>query len=341
MRRLNGSLSRDEVRRKFGFVPGVVDALIDNGQLLCRMSAGEQHVPLDELEQFFREGLVRVYEVQAELAMQPSAEAVAPPPVRVERQASSPVVEPVPEPQPEATGEGACPPTGTPPPKPEPEAEADRPDSRMAMRYVPRRQIDGFFEDVRFTILQMSTSGLRIRHDEPLMPGQEAKLSFALLNPARSFVMRARVVWTSVAKYETDDSSSFCISGLRVIEHVERLARALEILKGAHELQPDRRVGARPGRRAGDAALSGISDDEVAAIMGAVQRFASDPLEASRWHSRARFALADAQVRRDAPQHPREREEALGVWEYLDRKVELPKIVSVLEWARQARVASV
>jgi hypothetical protein len=92
-------------------------------------------------------------------------------------------------------------------------------------------------------------------------------------------------------------------------------------------------------RRAGDAlvVLEGIADDEITRVVSAVQKFAADPVEAGRWHSRARFAVSDPEVRRVAPHHPREREEVLAVWEYLERQIEIPKITSIVKWMRTSR----
>jgi hypothetical protein len=168
------------------------------------------------------------------------------------------------------------------------------------------------------------------------MPGDEGRLSFALVNAAQSFAMRARVVWTSVAREREGDSRSFFISGMRVTEHADRLARAIDMLKSAHDLEPDRR--ATPRTPASPPSIA--NDEEVALVMKAVQRFASDPVEASRWQARARFALSDPQVRRFAPAKPREREEVLAVWEFVDRQVEVPKIIEVMAWMRKTRGAA-
>jgi hypothetical protein len=244
-----------------------------------------------------------------------------------------------PEPEPDSEALPPSPPQAAPAPavmaspapnrRPAREAEADR-EQRIATRYVPLRQLTGIFGDTKFNVLQLSATGLRIRHNEPLMPGDEAKLSFALLKPARSVVVRAKVVWTSIARAGTD---RFSISGLRIIEFGDRLATAIDSLRAANELQPERREGPR---RATDtmSVLGGISDEEMALVTAAVQKFASDPVEASRWYSRARFALSEESVRRAAPERPRDREEVLGIWEYLERQVEIGKIAGVVHWIR-------
>ena len=356
------SLSRDEVLRTFALPADALEALIRSGRLLCHVVDGEPRIPLAQLEAFFREGLMHVYRAEAVLqtvtVASPAAATRGEEPRR-EREPEPELAAPSPS-RHVATAPAAAPPPPDPQPQPEEHAEAeadrdddrdrdsdadadaaddrdDRPDYRAQPRFVPRRQIDGIFGDSRFTIVQLSSTGLRIRHDDALVPGGEAKMSFALMTPtARSFVMRARVVWTSLARYGESDRT-FYISGLRVTEHADRLMKAIEILAAAHDLQPDRRASPRM-QPAGDddlAALSGVSDDEVALVMKAIQRFAADPAEATRWYGRGRFALADPQVRRDAPPKPRDREEVLAIWEFLDRQIAVPKINDVLAWTRR------
>jgi len=329
--RLEKSLSRSEVCQLLELDQAVVDALVESGRILCHYRRGEPRVPLEQLEQFFRESLVRLYRAEA-AASEPIVIAREPEPAML------PVVkhEPEPEPEPEAEPRPEPEPAviaAAPPPPPVPQGEPEpRRDLRGAARYVPLRQIDGIFGETRFSMMQMSTTGLRIRHREPLLPGTEAKLSFALLKPARSFVVRARVVWTSIAKAGEE---RFSISGLRVLDHQDRIGRAIDLLKAANELQPERREQAR---RTTDTmvAVEEMSDEEIALVTNAVQKFASDPVEAGRWYSRARFALADENVRRVAPAHARDREEILGIWEYLERQVDIPKIAGIVGWMRQA-----
>jgi PilZ domain len=341
MRPLTTSIPRLELSRILDLSPELLDALLENGRVLCHMKRGQPHVPLEQLEGFFRDMLLRIYRVEVEregrqfgdsdtevsdmpdpvaLAADADAEAAAASEVADEQPA--PIVEPAPPPAPIVRA--------SPPSRPAPRHISAR-EQRGADRYFPLRRLAGIFGDTKFTILQISANGLRIRHNDTLVPGDEAKLSFALLMPARSVVVRARVVWTSIAKAGDEQ---FGISGLRIIEHQDRLERAVEDLKAAHELQPERRGRMR---RAIDGAMlvNDISDEEMALVTAAVERFASDPIEASRWYSRARFALSDENVRRAAPRRPREREEVLGIWEYLDRQIDISKIAGVVSWMRE------
>jgi hypothetical protein len=301
------SISPREIGLLLDLPDDVVDALIASGRFLCHVRDGETRIPLDQLEAFFRDGLIRV--IRAAAMVEPASEL---------RQRDQ-------EEQEEKEEVIAAPAMVIEP------AEVKKRNARHAPRFIPRRQIGGIFKDVKFSIVQISASGFRIRHNDPLIPGDDAKLTFALMNPPRSFLVRARVVWTSVAHYENDDANTFCISGLRVTAHEERVKNAIDILQKHHELQPE--------QAAQSVAPSGVSDDEVALVMKAVQKFACDPSEATRWYSRARFALSDEHVRRTAPPRPRDREQVLGIWEYLDRQVEIPKIAGVLTWMQRATAA--
>ena len=317
MRPLTSTLTPSEVAELLDLSPAAIDALLDTGRVLCHVKGGEPRIPLAQLEELFRDALLRLYAAEAR---------------RPEEKA--PVVdEPVKAAEPEPPREEPQT-TSHPPPATLPPAEPiSLPDQRRAQRYVPLRQIDGMFEDTKFTILQISSTGLRIRHRDPLMPGSEAKLTFALIKPARSIVVRARVVWTSLAR---SGEERFSISGLRVLEHGERLVRAVDSLLMTHDLQPERRARNRRSDDGLTTMLSGASDDEIAMVTAAIQKFAEDPVEASRWYSRARFALSDEHVRRIAPPKPRDREEVLGIWEYLERQVALEKVAGVVAWTRAA-----
>ncbi|HEX8619415.1 MAG TPA: PilZ domain-containing protein [Thermoanaerobaculia bacterium] len=363
MRPLTTSVSREELSDLLAVPLDVVDALLDSGRVLCHIRGGEPRIPLAQLEGFLRDALLRLYQAEAGWREAPPEESEPRQPQRrhVERpvfasssympepegdpEAQTESAESAPEPEPDRNPDSEPRPAtvvpasprifASPAPEPRVRQQHDEPELRIATRFVPLRQLGGIFGDVKFVVMQLSATGFRIRHNEPLMPGDEAKLSFALLRPARSVVVRAKVVWTSIAK---SGNERFSISGLRITEHQDRVATAIDALRAANELQPERRGAPR---RATDSmsVISGISDEEMALVTAAVQKFASDPVEASRWYSRARFALADENVRRAAPERPRDREEVLGIWEYLERQVDINKIAGVVTWMRSSGAA--
>jgi hypothetical protein len=303
------ALTRREAAQALKLDPSVIEALIDSGALLCRVSRGRETVPFEQLETLFRDSLVRLYYADAEARRRDEAPAPTDAELELEPQETEVELEAPAQPEPEISTE----PSAVPPEEPVITRTSDEhvvigrdtPDNRIAERYVPRRIISGIFNHARFTILQISDSGMRIRHDEPLRPGDEARLTFALLNSTKPFPIRARVVWTSIA--QRGDGPTYCISGLRVIENADRLLEAVEALRDQGELEPDKRLSRSRGGQTTPTALTGVSDDDVASIIRAVRKFASDPVEASRWYTRAKFALSDQAVRQAAPTRARER----------------------------------
>ena len=209
---------------------------------------------------------------------------------------------------------------------------------RRSPRYVPRRHIVGIFGKVKFSILQISRTGLRIRHEMSVLPGERGRITFAIGQPPQSFPMAASVIWTSIAS--RGQGPTVCISGLRIVENVERLDRAVDLLLERGELEPSRATG-RKGAPKTPAALRGISDEEVAATVSAVRHLTADPVEANRWYQRARYAAVDEEVRKQIQQLTRDREQILAVWELLERKVELPKVAAVMAWMRSTRASAV
>lgn len=329
-------LRRDEVGEALRLSPAVVDALIASGAIATEKRDGREVVAAASLERVFRDSLMRLYQAQAQRVAQTAQ--IADQPIRLDDQSEEIEIEAMPE-------------SVATPQEPDPEitfsmsdeilVPGERPDLRAGLRYVPRRQIGGTFREARFVVLQLSSSGLRIRHDEPLRPGEEARLSFAILTPPKSFVMRARVVWTSIA--QKGDERSYYVSGLRITENVERLVNAAYLLRSARELQlDDREVRRRPGSPEKVARpVSGLPDEDVVAIIQAVRKLSSDPTEAAKWHARARYAVADEEVRKAAPRGAREREEVLAVWESLERRIDLRALAGVMQWIRSSQVAAV
>jgi hypothetical protein len=313
------TLSRDELARALSIPAAAVEALVAGGAL----KADGDRISLQQVERFLQSALLRVYHAEVERGQ--------------EKEEKDEITIDLPEPKPLAvvaeSGDSSVIHSIA-----EYEASLGPIDHRISQRYKPRRQVGGSFGNVKFAVLQMSDSGLRIRHDETLLPGEEARMSIALVRPQQSVVIKARVVWTSIA--QRGDGPTFCISGVRVTEHEDRLQRTVAMLRDARELEPER----PPGSRARDdtpTAIRGMSDDEVAAILRAVRKLADDPIEASRWYARGRFATADEQVRQALQQHARDREQVLGVWEYLERRIDLRKVAGVVSWMRSTRAAAV
>lgn len=293
--------SRDEAARSLALPHDVVDALVNTGAVETLSAAAIERLLRDTLLRLYR-AEARADEIEIDIPL-PGAEAEVPGDVEVVRQSLSDYQD---------------------------EERKQRKNQRVVPRYKPRRQLGGMFRQMRFSILQLSETGLRIRHDETVRPGDEARLTFSLVQPARTFALKARVVWTSIA--QRGSGPSFCISGLRATAGEEQLQEAIRILLTVREVEVEHE---EPAAKA--PSYSALPDDDVAAIIRTLRMLMSDPVEANRWYTRARFALADEKIRAAAPVRARDREEALAVWEYLGRRVELQAVAGVLAWIRSTR----
>ena len=323
----NRSFTRSDAVELLGLPPVVIDALVLSGHLRPESVDGEALIPAEQFEAVFRDGLLALYRAVA-TSRQPRSVVVDDDEMEVSLEDATGVA---------AEAENQAPAEPALPLIIEEEAEVEKPDLRRRPRFIPRRQIDGVFNRVRFSVVQISDSGLRIRHHEPLLAGNEGKVSFALLNPPRSFLLKAHVVWTSIARYG-EDQGTFWISGLRATEHADRLSEAMELLLEARQLEPDRREKPRAAKVfLPPGAVSGASDEEVAEVIKVAHRFGADPMEATRWYARAKYALSDERVRKSAPLKMRDRDEVLAIWEYLDRRIEIAKVSAVVSWMRKAR----
>ena len=112
-------------------------------------------------------------------------------------------------------------------------------DFRRTPRYTPASPLEGTFGELPLSILEISTSGLRIRHMRPLDAGKEGKLSFTLTDPAQTFSLRGRVVWTTAASFAADGGELSHISGLRVIDAGNRLENLIKALSAASPEEAD------------------------------------------------------------------------------------------------------
>lgn len=303
----DADFTREEAARALAIPLAALDALIQHGLLTTKNTT----LPVRGLELFFRDSLLRLYHAQAapqEVAVEIPSKAE---PVEKEEELLRSMDDYHSE-----------------------SAKQPRPNYRIAPRYEPRQPVDGTFRDVRFAVLQISGTGLRIRHEETLRPGDEQRVSIAVTSQ-RSVVFKARVVWSSIG-------SSSCVSGLRVTGNGDQLLAAIDALKRGRVLETEgTSTSTSNNTKRTPPALVGVSDDVVASIIRAHRKFSSDPVEAGKWYARVRVSVNDERVRKiAAPLRVRDREEILGIWEYLDRKVDVDAILNVVSWLRQTRSAA-
>src|SRR5436190_16389903 len=135
-------LTRDELARSLALPRTAIDALATGGAL-----SSDDPIALRDVERLLQDALLRLYHAEvANRATQPAGEA----------EEESITIEAAPD-EPHAIITRTF---------DEFQRDADEgADARIAPRYIPRRSIGGVFNKTKFTVMQISSTGLRIRHD--------------------------------------------------------------------------------------------------------------------------------------------------------------------------------
>jgi hypothetical protein len=184
-------------------------------------------------------------------------------------------------------------------------------------------------------VLDISATGMRIHHERPLRIGSEGRLSFEIPGLQRIWVVRARIQWSRL-------SSGGYLSGVSITDHHDAMAEALACLERLNALEEEREsmqhkrdaVQRKQAQRAAMRSAPHVdfaqAEEQAALIRATIEQLRRDPLAAQRWYSRARYALAQESIRRLLPSRGRERDEALAVWEALERRVDLRAVCRIV-----------
>ncbi len=222
-----------------------------------------------------------------------------------------------------------------PPQQPIDVAIDDLADARQQQRFVLERPLAGRMLTADATVVEISPQSARIQHDRPLRIGYEGRFSFEIPELQRVWVVRARIVWSRLF-------SDGYMSGITVIENEQAMHDAVACLERTGAIVPDttslqRKQEAHRRKQAARAAMKRVPPSDVtlaheqaALIRATMESLRRDPVAAQRWYSRARYAVAQESVRRLLPVAGRERDEALAIWEALDRRVDLRAICRII-----------
>ena len=224
---------------------------------------------------------------------------------------------------------------------------ADLSELRSSDRLGAIEPLPGGFGSASITVLDLAARGAQIEHTQPLRLSLTGRLWF---KSGRATVsVQGRVVWSHLSKTRDSNGKLLYHSGIHVPDESEELAAAIETLaregvvrrendslerKRATLEERDQQRQARPivkfirHRREDD-----TDADTALLIMQARDRLRANPDEALRWYNRAKFAIIDSgsPVATDQLRH---REEALAVWEYLERTIDLATIERVFDRGR-------
>lgn len=223
-------------------------------------------------------------------------------------------------------------------------------DLRTQNRYIVSTPFSGSFGASEIRIIDLSISGLQVQHDEPLRLGLQARVFFAI-SATHRVSWRGTVVWSHIAKTADERGKHPYCSGIRIDEDRSEVEPVLkEIIAGGKAFaerdsleRKKRAIREKARARAERMAMkvvvqknADITTDQLLMINHARERLQSNPEEAKKWYLRAKFALSDDQSKVGASAGPMHyREDVLAVWEYLERTIELEKILRVFEEHRR------
>ncbi len=204
---------------------------------------------------------------------------------------------------------------------------------RGAERYVPADSLAGTYGGSEVTIVNVGFGGAQITHSLPLRIGSSARLWFRVGDVAVQ--ASARLIWSHLSKIEGSTKTCYR-SGIRVedpsfAEAIDTLVRRgiVSVDDGTLE-RKRRRLIEKERERSGKTivkivpAEATISPEHLLLIEHARERLRANPHEAERLYAQARTADAANGVRQDA----------VAVWEYLERSIGLQTIMRVFDQSR-------
>jgi hypothetical protein len=215
---------------------------------------------------------------------------------------------------------------------------------RGTERYIISEAVTGSYGAASITIVDVSAQGAQIAHAQPLRLGGKARLTFKI--GSLTVTAQGLTIWSRFAKSAETRSNMVYRSGIRIESDIEEFANAVRSLIDRGLAQPDpesldrkrQRLLDRHAEKTSKLVVKGlkppeaeIPSDQVLLIQHARERLRANPEEALKWYNRARY-VSGPQISDAIPN----REEVLAVWEYLERSVDVPTIVTVFERSRKS-----
>lgn len=192
----------------------------------------------------------------------------------------------------------------------------------------------GSFGAAEVAIVNLGEQGAQIEHAQPLRVATKARFWFK--RGSLSIAVQALVVWSRLSKNPSPQGKLLYRTGLRVEEGSAEFATTMRQMLEAGLIERDtdaleRKRRLREERAAVKAPTmrSLPTDDSVPShqallVNHARERLRANPDEAQKWYSRAYFAIREGRGGSYS-------EEALAIWEYLERSIPLPIVAKALE----------
>lgn len=226
-------------------------------------------------------------------------------------------------------------------------SDEDVKESRLTDRYSAAEPMFGTFGPANIVVVDLSDTGVQIEHSAPLRLATKARLSFQ--RGGVTVNEEGIVVWSRLAGTPKEKGQLLYRSGLRIESDLNHYAAAFQALIDRGIIHRDsesldkkkRRMEEREQARAMRPAMKvlrpvevEIDTDQALLIRHVRDRLRANPLEATRWYNRAKYAIMEADLPMAVDQIPY-REEVLGVWEYLERSIDVSTILKVFQRDRR------
>ncbi len=217
---------------------------------------------------------------------------------------------------------------------------------RSTERFNLSESLPGSFGSATVTVLNVSSHGAQVEHQQPLRLGMRGRLWFKRGDVAVS--VQAVTIWSFLSKTPNANGKYLYRSGLRLEPQENRdYTYALQELLEHRILSPDQESLEKKKKKALDKIAEKsnkptikmlrpevvIPPDQQLLIEHARKQLAAHPEEAQRWYQRAKYAITEGGAN-IATEAIRNREDVLAVWEYLERSVEISTIALVFERMR-------
>lgn len=211
-------------------------------------------------------------------------------------------------------------------------------DLRTGDRFAARTTVVGSFGSTPIVVLDVSPVGAKIAHAQPLRLGTSGRIVFR--HGETTVTGQGITIWSHLSKRPDASGKHLYESGIRVESDPVEFARSLHPLVKSRVFVPD--TGSLERKRARllekqrslhpqqslQQRVVDVTPDQVLLIQHARERLRSHPDEALKWYNRVKYASRDGAQQLTTANY---REDVLAVWEYLERSIDLQKIVAVFE----------
>ncbi len=224
----------------------------------------------------------------------------------------------------------------------------ENPEVREA-RYRPRFQLSKAIEALvannRATICNLSPGGIGITHSSPVKIGSDVLIKIGAPENEADVAFRGRLVWSRLSRTAEPNGKYPYNSGICVVDDSPAVAGLMGRLIRAHGArQPSsldaKRQALEERARSRETPVSlttstrvapRITSDQALMIQQARNILANNPDAAIKWYDRAKYSLVNRGIIASADRSTPYRREVLVVWEYLEGKLDLDLVSSILD----------